>query len=312
LLDERGMMVQSMRSGVMVQPGELLGCVGCHEDRLSAPHALGNEMPLAVRRTASTLDGWNGPPRDFSFLAEVQPVLDRHCVTCHDYGQPAGEALNLAPDLAETFNTAYTELWRKEYVKAIGAGPAAIQQPYTWGAHPSPLVQKLFNGHGDTSLSDEEVNRIVTWIDINAPYYSSYASAYPDNLAGRCPLTNEELSRLGELCGLDFFSLANFSQNTGPQISFDRPEASPCLRLAGDPDSGTYEEALALIRRGQARLAENPRGDTPVFTPSEADKLRQERYVAREAIEMKNRAAIKDGRRVHDPGILVSTTGEHK
>ena len=31
LLDERGMMVQSMRSGTIVRPGETSGCVGCHE-----------------------------------------------------------------------------------------------------------------------------------------------------------------------------------------------------------------------------------------------------------------------------------------
>ena len=37
LLDERGMMIQSMRSGTIVRPGETVGCVGCHENRLSRP-----------------------------------------------------------------------------------------------------------------------------------------------------------------------------------------------------------------------------------------------------------------------------------
>ena len=35
LLDERGMMIQSMRSGTIVRPGETVGCVGCHESRSS-------------------------------------------------------------------------------------------------------------------------------------------------------------------------------------------------------------------------------------------------------------------------------------
>ena len=33
LLDQNGMMIQSMRSGAFVQPGERTGCVGCHDGR---------------------------------------------------------------------------------------------------------------------------------------------------------------------------------------------------------------------------------------------------------------------------------------
>ena len=33
-------MIQSMRSGTMVMPGEVNGCIGCHEDRLSVPSAM--------------------------------------------------------------------------------------------------------------------------------------------------------------------------------------------------------------------------------------------------------------------------------
>ncbi len=37
LLDENKKMVHYMRSGVIIHPGETNGCIGCHEDRLSAP-----------------------------------------------------------------------------------------------------------------------------------------------------------------------------------------------------------------------------------------------------------------------------------
>ena len=33
LLDENGMMIQSMRSGTSLLPGEQAGCVGCHAYR---------------------------------------------------------------------------------------------------------------------------------------------------------------------------------------------------------------------------------------------------------------------------------------
>ena len=41
LLDANGMMVQSMRSGTIVRPGENIGCVGCHEEEKTAPACAG-------------------------------------------------------------------------------------------------------------------------------------------------------------------------------------------------------------------------------------------------------------------------------
>ncbi|MCK5863428.1 MAG: hypothetical protein KAH38_13140, partial [Candidatus Hydrogenedentes bacterium] len=63
VLDENGMMVQSMRSGVMVQPGEKLGCIGCHDNRRAAPPSFPEKVPLAVRYAPKKLQGWYGPPR---------------------------------------------------------------------------------------------------------------------------------------------------------------------------------------------------------------------------------------------------------
>ena len=88
LLDQQGRMIQSMRSGTTAMPGEQVGCVGCHENRRTS--VLTDGMPLAMHRPASVLKPWYGPEREFSYLAEVQPVFDKHCVSCHDYGKEAG------------------------------------------------------------------------------------------------------------------------------------------------------------------------------------------------------------------------------
>ena len=37
--------------------------------------------PLAVQRPPQRLEPWYGPPRKFNYLAEVQPVFDKHCVS---------------------------------------------------------------------------------------------------------------------------------------------------------------------------------------------------------------------------------------
>ena len=304
LLDENGMMIQSMRSGTVLQSGERTGCVGCHENRLSSPPPIGTETPLALMRPPSRLDGWHGPPRPFGFTAEVQPVLDRHCVECHDYGKEAGRKLNLAGDRTLCFNTAYQELWRKGYVRCVGGGPAPVQQAYSWGSHASPLIQVLrnpkFPGHETVKLSDEELDRIITWIDLNAVYYAYYACAYPDSLTGRSPLDGAQLGRLSQLTGLDIGRARNHGDNPGPQVSFDRPPLSPCLMRFTDKNDPAYKEALAIIEAGKAMLAKRPRADMPGFVPCEKDLSREQKYAARRQAELRSRKAIHDGAKVYD------------
>ncbi len=300
LLDENKMMVQSMRSGTIVQSGERTGCIGCHESRRSAPPQLNTKMPIALQHPPSKLQGWHGKPRLFSYIRDVQPVFDKHCVTCHDYGKDAGEKLNLAGDRTNTFNTSYNELWRKKYIKAIGAGPADIQQPFSWGSHVSKLVKVIREGHEDVKLTKTEFESIVTWIDLNGPYYPRYDSAYPDNLSGRSPLNNKQLNRLGTLTGVPFAKLANHSTNRGPQLSFDRPQLSPCLQMFKDTSDPKYVEALAIIQAGSQMLQKRPRADMDGFRACPLDQRRQQIYTARRQIELRNRRAIREGRKLYE------------
>ena len=301
LLDEKGMMIQSMRSGTIVQAGETQGCVGCHEERRSAAPLAGAAMPAALRRPPDTLSGWHGPARMFSYLQEVQPVFDRNCMGCHDYGKKAARKLNLAGDRDLAFNTSYTELWRKKIITAVGAGPAQIQQAYAWGSHASRLAQVLLQPHNGVTLSPEDFDRIVTWIDINAPYYPDYASAYPDNLAGRSPLDGVQTARLTALVGVHFADRMGFNKDQGPQVSFDRPAMSPCLADLKTKNWDGYQEALEIIRKGAETLKNAPRGeDLEGFAACPVDQRRQQKYAERQAAEARNREAIVKGTKVYD------------
>jgi len=334
LLDENDMMVQSMRSGAFVQPGEKQGCVGCHDERRAAPPAISGSAgvppasvqasqagqpvphptPLAFQRHPSKLAPWYGEPRSFGYTAEVQPVFNRHCVSCHDYGKEDGKKLNLAADRDLTFNTSYVELWRKGYTGAVGAGPAEVQPAYSWGSHASKLVQAVRKPHYDVKLSKEELDRIITWVDINAPYYATYTSAYPDSFTGRCPLDNKQLQRLSELTGVQLLHCNGFSSTPGVEVSFERPEVSPCLAKLSDKNDPKYKEALALIQAGKELLARRPRADMAGFQPCETDLRREEKYVSRRLVEQTNRAAIRDGRKVYDEaGVKPQTNAdEHR
>ena len=306
LLDANGMMIHSMRSGAMVQPGEKAGCIGCHDHRLAAPSPALSLTPLALKRPPSKLAGWQGAPRLFGFTAEVQPVFNRHCLGCHDFGKEGAKKLVLAPDRDLTFNAAYIELWRKHYVHCVGAGPAEVQAAYAWGSHPSKLVQVLRAGHHDVKLSPEELDRIITWVDLNAPYYPTYNCAYPESVSGRCPLTRPQLARLCELVGpplvwRDEGSPFNgFGSSPGVLVSFDRPELSPCLANFKDKSDPKYREALALLQTGKDMLALHPEADRPGFVPCAEDQRREAKYAERRRLEQRDREAIRTGSKVYD------------
>ncbi|MBN1344476.1 MAG: hypothetical protein JXQ73_17435 [Phycisphaerae bacterium] len=299
LLDKDDMMVQSMRSGTMVQPGETTGCVGCHDNRLtSTPN---DRSFAAMRRGPNRLDPWYGPPREFNYLTEVQPVFDKHCVTCHDYDKPAGKKLNLAGDVGLVFNTSYIELRSKSalrwfpdppgapklLVKAVDDGPAEALPPYAWGSHRSKLVDVIRGDHNHVKLTKEELDRIVTWIDMNAVYYGSYASAYPHNRFGRSPLNDQQLKRLKELTGAGVGDQG--AEMRGSQVSFARPELSPCLARLKDKNDPRYAEAIAIIRAGTEKLAKTPRMDMPGAKLVGIECQRQAKYDTQARIEAKTR-----------------------
>ena len=289
LLDKDQMLIQSMRSGIMVRPGETNACVGCHESRLDAPTS-GTLAGAAETGKPHELTPWLGTPRLYSYLQEVQPVFDKYCTVCHDFTKEAGKTLILAGDRNAAFNASYWQLRTKGFVRVPGAGPHNTFEPYFWGSTQSKLAKIFTEGHPkpeidakrkelgvyvDKTTDPEAFLRVITWIDINAPYYPTFGSAYRDNPYGRSPLTSDETKRLETLTGEKGLVL---TQN----ISFDRPELSPCLKRwnnANETDSPEYKEALALIQLGQARLSQQGRGEEEDFQPVAAVEIdQQKRY----------------------------------
>jgi hypothetical protein len=86
-LDEEGRAVQRMRSITQLMPGEVQGCVGCHEPRTVAAPA-GRRLPLSLTRPPQELEPAPWALATFSYLERVQPILDKHCVRCHGAADP--------------------------------------------------------------------------------------------------------------------------------------------------------------------------------------------------------------------------------
>jgi hypothetical protein len=110
------------------------------------------------------------------------------------------------------------------------------------------------------------------------------------------------LARLEELTGVPLRRLAGHHSNLGPQISFDRPELSPCLGSLPDPVDPRRTEALALIRAGADQLEARPDADMPGFVACEVDQWREEKYRARQQVETRNREALASTARRTVPG----------
>jgi CubicO group peptidase (beta-lactamase class C family) len=176
-VDGSGRAVQTMRSVTYVQPGERRGCVGCHEPVAAAPAV---RRPLALDRAPSSIAPGPEGTRPFSYVRLVQPVLDRHCVRCHDGAAGPGKsrlALTGAPK--DQFILSYENL--KPYVRWYEWGGKTIRpiatMPGQSGADASPLATILDDDvHAETvRLPDDDRRRIHVWLDGNAPFYGTYA-----------------------------------------------------------------------------------------------------------------------------------------
>ena len=283
-LDSEGRAVQRMRTFTHFMPGERQSCIGCHADRNYAPApTYYTTASIAASRPAQKLaepDWGNG--HGFSFARVVQPVLDRHCVSCHDHESE----LDLSGDRTDYFNVAYENLARRgtqaEHGGDAHGGMAGFGRnphtswiptyngcesnildiaPKTWGSPASQLADLVIGGHPDEkgepriNLTDDEQLRILMWIDLNVPYYGTSQSRQPalrgcrqivpDNLDA---VLDEISTRRGfELPRTFFIRLENPQHNPFLAVPLARGD----FVSVDDPD---YRRILACFKEVPAAL----------------------------------------------------------
>ena len=170
-LDADGKAVAVMRSWFTAMPGELVSCTGCHESQNRAPLTMTRH---AVLRKPSAIEPWYGPPRGLSFKREVQPVLDRYCIGCHQGGQSSPPDLRVAGESRfRNFTPSYVAL--HPFVRRPGPeSDYHLQNPMEWHAGTSELVEMLEKGHHNVKLDREAWDRLITWIDLNVPDHGTW------------------------------------------------------------------------------------------------------------------------------------------
>jgi len=209
LLDKDYRCIQTMRSFTGVMPGEVRGCVGCHEGRSATP--VNTHGGLAMRRGALALTPppW-GSDTTISYARFVQPVLDRYCGKCHQGEGKARAKLDLTLRDSNLKDPVYPKLppqFKEPYITLVGGGnnwyrpvkknlinkhglpasisgclivegyrertPAALAtlKPGTHMSSASLLIEKAMSEkHIKAKMDNESLRRLIGWVDANGPY----------------------------------------------------------------------------------------------------------------------------------------------
>ena len=165
--------LQRMRSVVQLQPGETRGCIGCHEDRASAPP---RQPATAAQREPSRIEPppWGAGP--FAYEKVVQPVWDAKCVSCHDAKDKKKIDLTGALDaerVPASYRTLVSQGWVHYFNWSYGV-EHTLAEPRSFGTLKSKLWKVLDAGHYDVKLTTEQMRRVKCWIDLNCPLWPDY------------------------------------------------------------------------------------------------------------------------------------------
>jgi formylglycine-generating enzyme required for sulfatase activity len=241
-LDGEGKALQVMRSWMTAMPGEVLSCAGCHEPQNTSPP---NRDVMALSKPPADIEPWHGPERPYAFKREVQPVLDAHCVSCHD-GKPRPDGQTLCDLRGEKiitdyrsvtpgtggkrggrFSVSYVNLHR--FVRRPGIeSDYHMLEPMEFHADTTQLVQMLEKGHHGVRLDAEAWDRLVTWIDLNAPYHGTWTEAGWDPKGQR----QRRRELLKEYAGMDLDP-----EKVIPPEPYERPEAPAAKPAMATPKS---------------------------------------------------------------------------
>jgi hypothetical protein len=253
-------------------PGETFTCVGCHESKVHTPPSL-DHTPIAVQRGPLPLENFYGPPRAFGFNTEIQPILDAKCISCHNESH---EVLDLrfgnASICGRQFSQAYQNLvqsngndYRGKYVWwQCAEDSPLLQLPYRTGSCRSPLVKHLEDGHKETEMTQEEMDKIRCWIDLGIPGVGHYGEGFSeaDSLAVEARIALRREWEEQERLNIEAFVRDNASAAAprSPMRGRDADRSTMVLGVSVNPGTG---RACIRIRVPSGRKTG---GSEPVLT----------------------------------------------
>ena len=211
-LDKDYRAVQRMRTHVEFARGEVRGCIGCHETRDSVVGLSGERFANAMNSqpVRPTPPPW-GDTTVIDFETMIHPILEAKCVDCHGgekteagldltaargnqgfmqsyrsiWGiQPGEESPEVGKDRIAGYGKYFSDHpWAKIMADFVQVRESAGKEeqgipniPKRYGAIAHPFVSKLVEPGDDHAklLTEEEKQLLMTWFDIQTPYFSVY------------------------------------------------------------------------------------------------------------------------------------------
>ncbi len=222
-LDEKGLAVKRMQSYTMVMPGETQGCVGCHEPRTETMGPERSGVLAALKRPPSQIRAVPGVPDVIDYPRDIQPIWNKHCVTCHSAEKPSGRVV-LTGDCSEWFTQSYVSLFASKQISVYNSGGVSSgnNPPWGFGTAASPLMQKIDSRHYDVKLTEHEHDMVRLWIESSAAFAGTYAvyNRREGAVANFYRSSNPPLAAIGNPVG----SIVKKRCLTchGPVVSFDQ------------------------------------------------------------------------------------------
>ena len=233
-IDENGYAVTTMRSWTTMQPNEFYSCLGCHGDR-DTPHK--QPLNIAQGRKPQKLKPFYGMDKGFSFREHIQPILDKHCISCHNDRSVARIKTQDGKDRISVADLAPTEgeKWlskEKEYSKVATRAFSLLDYPVK-----NKRAKRIFNDayynllqpqmdRGEPGFADFK-NPLINWPGMQSvptllpPYYRGAAKSEFMGMMksghGKTKLNREELDKLAAwidlyvpFCG-DYYEAADWN-----------------------------------------------------------------------------------------------------
>lgn len=175
-MDENGHCIKRMHSFTSVLPGEKLSCVGCHEERTETAGADEKNRLLRLMETSPVeIAPVEGVPEVFSFTRDIQPILDKHCLECHNPDREEG-GFNISGHWTPMYTIGYAQMsWRQLFGDNRNR-PLSNFNPYEIGTGSSRLLKLIEEKHGGVDMPESEQKIIRMWIDAGANYTGTYAA----------------------------------------------------------------------------------------------------------------------------------------
>jgi len=119
-------------------------------------------------------------PEIFDYLRDIQPILDKHCLECHNHDREEG-GFNISGHWGPLYPIGYIQMsWRQLFgdnriILPYSEHSKSNFGPYQIGTGSSRLLKLIEEGHEGVNMPENEQKIVRHWLDAGANHAGTYA-----------------------------------------------------------------------------------------------------------------------------------------